>query len=219
MKEMVIFHGSKDIIVKPIFGYGKKYNDYGLGFYCTENIELAKEWSASNIEINGYVNEYHLKIDGLNILYLDKASTTLNWISLLLNNRFFSIKNDMAKQAKQFLLDRYLIDISKYDIVIGYRADDSYFTFANNFINNNISIEQLEKALKLGQLGRQIVLISKKAFDQLSFVNSIEVDSKIYRPLRIARNKLANDKYKKIVKESNPINDTYVLDIMRKEMK
>ena len=41
---MILYHGSKDIIEKPIYGQGKKYNDYGLGFYCTDNIELAKEW-------------------------------------------------------------------------------------------------------------------------------------------------------------------------------
>lgn len=44
---MILYHGSKDIIEKPIYGQGKKYNDYGLGFYCTDNIELAKEWGTS----------------------------------------------------------------------------------------------------------------------------------------------------------------------------
>ncbi|HQB77113.1 MAG TPA: efflux RND transporter permease subunit, partial [Tenuifilaceae bacterium] len=38
-----IFHGSDHIIEKPIFGQGKPYNDYGLGFYCTESIDMAKE--------------------------------------------------------------------------------------------------------------------------------------------------------------------------------
>lgn len=44
---MILYHGSKDIIEKPIYGQGKKYNDYGLGFYCIDNIELAKEWGTS----------------------------------------------------------------------------------------------------------------------------------------------------------------------------
>ena len=42
-----IYHGSKDIIEKPKYGYGKRYNDYGLGFYCTDSIEMAKEWGVS----------------------------------------------------------------------------------------------------------------------------------------------------------------------------
>ena len=40
---MKLYHGSKYIIDKPTFGKGKPYNDYGLGFYCTENIDMAKE--------------------------------------------------------------------------------------------------------------------------------------------------------------------------------
>ena len=31
-----IYHGSDHIIEKPQYGYGKPYNDYGVGFYCTE---------------------------------------------------------------------------------------------------------------------------------------------------------------------------------------
>ena len=39
-----LYHGSSDIIEKPVYGYGKPYNDYGLGFYCTDSLEMAKEW-------------------------------------------------------------------------------------------------------------------------------------------------------------------------------
>lgn len=35
---LTIYHGSKDKIVQPIYGLGKNYNDYGQGFYCTENL-------------------------------------------------------------------------------------------------------------------------------------------------------------------------------------
>ena len=42
--EKIIYHGSDHIIEKPKFGYGKPYNDYGVGFYCTENPNMAKEW-------------------------------------------------------------------------------------------------------------------------------------------------------------------------------
>lgn len=38
-----LYHGSRDIIKKPVYGYGKKYNDYGLGFYCTEDINMAAD--------------------------------------------------------------------------------------------------------------------------------------------------------------------------------
>ena len=38
----MIYHGSDHIIEHPEFGYGKTYNDYGTGFYCTENPNMAK---------------------------------------------------------------------------------------------------------------------------------------------------------------------------------
>ena len=41
--EKIIYHGSDHIIEKPKFGYGKTYNDYGVGFYCTENPNMAKD--------------------------------------------------------------------------------------------------------------------------------------------------------------------------------
>ena len=44
-KTMPLYHGSSFIIERPEFGKGNPFNDYGLGFYCTETLELAKEWS------------------------------------------------------------------------------------------------------------------------------------------------------------------------------
>ena len=43
MKKITLYHGSTKVIEKPSFGEGNPKNDYGLGFYCTENQELAKE--------------------------------------------------------------------------------------------------------------------------------------------------------------------------------
>ena len=45
MSKLTIYHGSPEIFEKPQFGKGKPYNDYGRGFYCTEHIELAKDWA------------------------------------------------------------------------------------------------------------------------------------------------------------------------------
>ena len=41
-KKITIYHGSEKIIENPIFGGGKRNNDFGFGFYCTESEELAK---------------------------------------------------------------------------------------------------------------------------------------------------------------------------------
>ena len=46
-KRMTIYHGSEEIIEHPVFGAGRKNNDFGVGFYCTEDKDLAKEWAVS----------------------------------------------------------------------------------------------------------------------------------------------------------------------------
>ena len=48
--KMKIIHGSKKIMEKPQFGVGKIHNDYDRGFYCTESLEIAKEWACDYLE-------------------------------------------------------------------------------------------------------------------------------------------------------------------------
>ena len=51
-KIITIYHGSEKIVETPVFGEGKKTNDFGLGFYCTESENLAKEWAVSSLYWN-----------------------------------------------------------------------------------------------------------------------------------------------------------------------
>ena len=44
---MILYHGSDHIIERPIYGKGNVHNDYGLGFYTTWDLEIAKEWFAA----------------------------------------------------------------------------------------------------------------------------------------------------------------------------
>ena len=153
MSKLIIYHGSKDIVEKPYYHGEKAENDYGFGFYCTESLELAKEWSCSNNESNGFANKYSIDLSGLKILDLtDKRYSILNWIAILLKFRTFDLHNDISIQAKEYLIKYFYIDVDNYDIVIGYRADDSYFSFAKDFINNTIPVRKLSQAMELGQL-------------------------------------------------------------------
>ena len=81
---MIIYHGSDKIIEKPVFGAGKTYNDYGRGFYCTEHVELAKEWACASGS-DGYSNHYQLDMNGLSVLNLNTPEyNILNWLTILL---------------------------------------------------------------------------------------------------------------------------------------
>ena len=118
-----IYHGSDHIIEKPQYGYG-------------------------SIDHNGYANEYQIECDGLTILDLNAPEyTMLHWLTILLENREFDASTPLAAEAKDYLLQNFHLDYKTADVIIGYRADDSYFSFASDFINGAISYRQLCSAL------------------------------------------------------------------------
>lgn len=221
MNKLTIYHGSKDLIEKPKYGKGKPYNDYGIGFYCTESLDLAKEWACVDNETNGYANKYELNTANLKILDLTTNNyTILNWIAILLKFRTFDTNSPISQEAKDYMLTNFYVDITNYDVVIGYRADDSYFSFAKDFVNNTISVKQLKNAMELGQLGKQVVLISKNSFKNLKFISSEQVDHQIYYTKRISRDKKARKEYLTNSKTKNKeINELFVMDIIRKGLK
>ena len=217
---MVIYHGSKDIIEKPEFGKGNINNDYGLGFYCTESEELAKEWACSSNETNGYANKYQIDLSSYKVLDLrEEKYSILNWMAILLKFRTFDVNNPISLQAKDYLLENFLIDVEGYDVIIGYRADDSYFSFAKDFINNTISVEQLSNAMQLGELGIQIVLKSKKAFETLKYESYELAESKEYYVKRVSRDKKARETYLSGYRKDLVTNGIFVMDIIRKGLK
>ena len=215
LNKLTVFHGSQQIIEKPVFGKGNPHNDYGLGFYCTESVDLAKEWACST-ETDGFANQYELDLSDLSILSLTSGDyNILNWIYILLENRKFRIGGDIAMQAKNYIFENFAIEYKKYDIVKGYRADDSYFSFANAFLNNTISVSQLERAMVLGKLGEQIVAMSEKAFERFSFVDAIPVPKEIYFPKKLARDTAAREEFKKEKSKGSVLTEKYVMDIIR----
>lgn len=213
-----LYHGSKDIIEKPTYGLGKIHNDYGLGFYCTENLDLAKEWSV-DFDRDGYVNAYEIDDSSLKVLNLnDPNYNLLNWLAILLKNRDFDASLPLAKEAKQYLLDNYLINYEKYDVIIGYRADDSYFSFASDFLNGAISFRQLNRAMFLGDLGKQYVLKSKKAFKEIKFIKSELVNKDVWYPKKERRDRNARESYFNSDYKRLP-NDLYIINILDEGIK
>jgi hypothetical protein len=217
---ITLYHGSNTIIKKPEYGKGNPHNDYGRGFYCTENIELAKEW-ACNDRGGGFANIYSLDISSLSILNLsDGEYGILNWLAVLINNRTFMINNPIAAEAKVYLTLSFLPKTDIYDAIIGYRADDSYFSFALDFLNNTISMRQLSRAMSLGSLGTQFMLQSKKAFELIRFTKSEAVDGEIYYIKRKKRDSDARDEYFMKERQAARLDeDVFMIDILRQEMK
>ena len=215
---MILYHGSKDIIEKPIYGQGKKYNDYGLGFYCTDNIELAKEWGTS-FERSGYANRYQIDCTELKILDLnDDKYCILHWLAILLSNREFDTPAGLALEAKEFLKKNFMLDYKEHDIIKGYRADDSYFSFAQDFINGTISYRQLNNAMYLGKLGIQYVLKSKEAFNRIVFDGYEEAEYKEWYAKKMKRDKSARREYFDVERNRRQRGDIYITQILDEEM-
>ncbi|MBE5763106.1 MAG: DUF3990 domain-containing protein [Clostridiales bacterium] len=217
MRNITIYHGSQNIIEKPEFGLGKKHNDFGLGFYCTQNEELAKEWAVSYLK-DGFLNKYTLDLDYLKVLNLNTPEySILNWIAILLEHRLFSIKTPIARRAKQYIIDNYSINVNAYDVIIGYRADDSYFDYAESFVNNEITIDQLAKAMQLGKLGEQIVLKSQYAFANLKFEGFEIAEKAEYYSAKVLRDETAKQQYLEILDEED--DGLTIRDITRGDIK
>ena len=218
MNKLTIFHGSPIIIEKPIYGYGNPHNDYGVGFYCTTELELAKEWGTKNGEV-GYANEYELNLKGLKILDLtDSKYSILTWIAILVANREITSKFIETYKDELEYLKTYELDVFKYDVVIGYRADDAYFAFPRDFVSNNLSLEKLQEIFFLGKLGTQIVLVSKKAFESLSFVKAHKTSREDYTRYH-QKIENAKDKYLKIRTEERKHKGKYIVDLMEEDIK
>lgn len=212
-KVITIYHGSEKIVENPTFGEGKKNNDFGLGFYCTESEDLAKEWAVSSLR-NGFANKYTIDTEYMRILNLNSPEyTILNWIAVLVEHRLFSIKTPVARRAKQYLIDNFSINVNAYDIITGYRADDSYFDYAESFLNNAISVEQLARAMRLGKLGEQIVIKSQFAFSQLKFEGFDIAEKEEFYVLRKSRDDEANKLYFEMLEEES--DGLYIQDIIR----
>lgn len=214
-ERMILYHGSEAIRETPVFGKGNSQNDYGLGFYCSENLELAREWACSERR-GGFANHYTVNIEGINILNLNSPDFhILNWLAILLENRIFDTRVAIARQANEYILEHYLPDYKNADIITGYRADDSYFSFSRAFLENTISLEQLNRAMHLGKLGEQVVLKSKSAFERIQFEDAEAVDSAIYYARRLARDRQARGDYYKIQADPAAADAVYMIDIIR----
>lgn len=144
-----------------------------------------------------------------------KEYNILNWLAILADNRTYWQNGSIAEEAKKYIKDHFLLDISVYDVIIGYRADDSYFSFAQDFVSGLISLQKLSEAMHLGKLGEQIVLKSEKAFQQLNFIGYEVADAEEYYIKKTERERKARKEYRSSKKGNANINDLFMLDIMR----
>lgn len=182
-----IYHGSSRIVRSPGFGTGNAYNDFGLGFYCFESAEAAACAASSN-GLNGFVSAYSIETDGLRIINLCSSQyTPLHWLYLLFSFREFGTVSPLAHRSREYINKYYSVDFQGCDCIIGYRADNSCFSFAGEFAAGRMSYQALRAALTHTDSNRQFVLKSNRAFDRISFAGYEPSVSAVCTPAFVAK--------------------------------
>lgn len=181
-----IHHGSTHIIKKPLLGSGHAFNDFGIGFYCTESESEASGWAVSRNR-NGFVSTYSIDCSGLRIIDLcGPQYTLLHWISLLFNYREFDASSRLMHDAKEYISKEFPIDLQGSDCIIGYTADNCFYILTADFLNGRISFQALKQALQEESRGRQFVLKSNRAFDRILYTGYSSATAAEHYPLKYA---------------------------------
>ena len=184
--ERKIYHGSDHIVRTPVFGAGRPFNDFGLGFYCTAYSRHAAEWAVAR-DRNGFVSAYTIDTDRLMTINLcGPQYNPLHWLSLLLTFREFDLSSDTAHRAREYINKWFSVDYQGCDCIIGYRADNRLFMFAQDFLDGDLSYQDLRDSLS-GDSNRQFVLKSNRAFDRVSFAGYSHASAEETFPVRRSR--------------------------------
>ena len=182
---------------------------------------MAREWACKGKEPPGFANAYELSTEGLKILDLSSSDyTILNWMAVLLANRTFDLDTDISIEVRDYLMAHFMPPIEDSDIVIGYRADDSYFNYADSFVNNALSLRRLNEALHLGHLGIQVALRTDRAFECLTYLGAEEVSWGEYHPRYVTRDTDARTQWGEVVKKAqHAADDLFAVDIIRRGLR
>ena len=215
---MIIFHGSKALIEHPIQGGSKPDDDYGPSFYVTENNFSAKIWACKDEQV-GYVNKYYVRNDAFEqFKILDSTNkekySVLSWLAILMHFRKLDSGFKKLYRNRIDWLDKYYIDVTQYDVIKGFRADDSYFKFPLKFISGQLSFEQLQQVFKLGNLGIQLAFMSKKAINSIKFLDARECNESFVGKYRDIVKEATKD-FEEMLNQPIDDNQTFITDLMK----
>ena len=197
-----LYHGSPNPDFRPYYGGGKDYHDYGKGLYCTEHPESAKEWACQHDGITiSYVYVYELDMSELDpVLDLYKYEPVY-WLSALARYRFDLKESRARRERREQFMELFPINCDSYELIEGWRADDRYFAYLSAFLGMDMSYEAIMQAIKLGDLGRQVVVKGERAYSKNRQVDKYVISGEEYfkyRKLYIKRDSNARDSLKQV---------------------
>lgn len=160
---MKIYHGSNQIVIRPNLLSGRKFLDFGGGFYATSDFSQAASWAVSKTSRiksgRPTVNVYELDdfaLANLKVLKFDEPNK--EWLEFVVANR------------------KGLIPRPDYDIVAGPIANDSTLFVINNYISGVIDEYTALSLLLPQKLKDQYAFLSERALNCLEFVEEALID-------------------------------------------
>lgn len=154
---MKLYHGSNQPIDKVDLTKGKKYKDFGQGFYATHLQEQAEYWSkkiSDRLGGTAIVTEFEFDLDaaladGLNVKIFENPDK--EWALFVMANR--------KQDGENFSHD--------YDIVIGPVADDKMARLFGLYDMEIIDLDAVVAGLIYKDLNSQYFFATERALNYL----------------------------------------------------
>lgn len=163
---VTLYHGSQNEIIQPRYGLGEDRHDFGKGFYLTDSADLAKEWSVCRPESSdGWVHVFDLDLSGLKVFDF-RETNVLSWVAELMKHRDADESAAYRRRAARFI-EKFGADTGDADVIVGWRADASYFYIVKAFVRGDVDVDCLPGLLKLGEFGIQYVVKTALAYEHL----------------------------------------------------
>ena len=199
---LLLYHGNPNSDFRPYFGGGMSYHDYGKGLYCTEDSESAKEWACQHVDIStSYVYVYELDIAGLEPMLDLNEYAPVYWLSALSQYRFDAKESLARRERRESFIQLYYVDCEHFETIKGWRADDRYFAYLSAFLGMDISYEAVVQAMKLGDLGQQVVIKGESAYNRCKKLDKLTVSGSEYTHYQtqyVEKDKLARDALRQV---------------------
>jgi len=153
MRDIILYHGSKEIVEFPEIRTAKFNKDFYFGFYCTQFVEQAKRW-AVRFTGKGMINEYaYTPNEELKVLHF----------------------SEMTEEWLDFIVDCRLGKSHDYDIVEGPMANDTIFNYVQNYVDGKISRAAFWELAKFKKPTHQISFHTARALSTVKFLKGYEV--------------------------------------------
>ena len=201
---MTLFHGSQSESVRPQFGLGSESHDFGKGLYLTDSVELAQEWSVYRPKSHdGWVHSFDLDLEGLNVFDFRTAGV-FAWVAELMRHRAADESAAYRRRAPAFI-EKYGVSAQDADVLVGWRADASYFYIVKAFVRDEVDADVLGDLLKLGDFGIQYVIRSQRAYERLKAGSQppVRVSCETCHEAFARRDAAAREKMRQLIEDPN----------------